>query len=130
LRQEYPLAIICRVLQLPRSGVYAREQAEDAGQGASTEQALRAHIEQIAMTWPTSGYRRVTAQRRREVEPREGTNSKRVRRLMRELGLAGKVPARRRARTTKSAHPYPRYPNLVRDLEVEHPDHVWVGDIT
>jgi putative transposase len=68
------------------------------------------------------------------MEPREGTNSKRVRRLMHELGLAGKAPKRRRTRTTNSEHPYPRYPNLVRDLvrglTVDHPDHVWVGDIT
>jgi transposase InsO family protein len=40
----------------------------------------------------------------------------RVRRLMRELGLVGKARVRRRTRTTKSEHPYPRYPNLVRDL--------------
>jgi putative transposase len=49
---------------------------------------------------------------------------------MHELGLAGKAPTRRRARTTNSEHPYPRYPNLVRELVVSHPDHVWVGDIT
>lgn len=49
---------------------------------------------------------------------------------MHELGLTGKAPTRRRCRTTNSEHPYPRYPNLVRDVEVGHPDHVWVGDIT
>jgi transposase InsO family protein len=49
---------------------------------------------------------------------------------MRELGLVGKAPKRRRTRTTNSEHPYPRYPNLVRELSVDHPDHVWVGDIT
>jgi transposase InsO family protein len=130
LRGDYPLALICRVLHLPRSGVYARDRAGDAGLAASTERALRAHIEQIATTWPTYGYRRVTAQLRREAEPAEGTNSKRVRRLMHELGLAGKVCKRGRTRTTDSEHPYPRYPNLVPDLTVEHPDHVWVADIT
>jgi putative transposase len=130
LRGAYPLAVICQVLQLPRSGIYARDRADDAAQSASAETAVRTHIEQIATTWPTYGYRRVTAQLRREAEPIEGTNSKRVRRFMQELGLAGKAPKRRRARTTNSEHPYPRYPNLVRDLTVDHPDHVWVGDIT
>jgi putative transposase len=33
-------------------------------------------------------------------------------------------------RTTDSNHAYPRYPNLVADLTVTHPNHVWVGDIT
>ncbi len=130
LRAEYPVAMICRVLQLPRSGVYAHDPPGAASPAVSTQAALRAHIEQIAMTWPLYGYRRVTAQLRREAEPVEGTNSKRVRRLMRELGLVGRAPRRRRARTTNSEHPYPRYPNLVRDLVVDHPDHVWVGDIT
>jgi transposase InsO family protein len=129
LRGEYPLALICRVLQVPRSGVYARDRADDRD-AARAERALCAHIEQIATTWPTYGYRRVTAQLRREAEPSAGTNSKRVRRLMRELGLAGNAPTRRRTRTTDSEHPYPRFPNLVRDLVVGHPDQVWVGDIT
>ena len=26
-------------------------------------------------------------------------------------------------------HPYPRYPNLVKELEIAHPDQVWVSDI-
>jgi putative transposase len=129
LRGDYPLTVICRVLRLPRSGVYARDQAGD-GDAARTERSVRAHIEQIATTWPTYGYRRVTAQLRREAEPTAGTNSKRVRRLMHELGLTGKAPKRRRTRTTNSEHPYTRFPNLVRDLTVDHPDQVWVGDIT
>lgn len=68
-------------------------------------QAGLAPIEQIATTWPTSGYRRVTAQLRRKAEPVEGTNSKRVRRLLHELGLVGKAPVRRRCRTTDCQHP-------------------------
>jgi transposase InsO family protein len=62
---------------------------------------------------------------------REGwsVNGKRVRRLMAEMGLQGKAPARRR-RTTDSRHDFPRYPNLVDGLEVTRPDHVWVADIT
>jgi transposase InsO family protein len=62
---------------------------------------------------------------------REGraVNSKRVRRLMAELGIQGTAPARR-VRTTDSAHTFPRYPNLVADLEVIRPEQVWVADIT
>jgi transposase InsO family protein len=56
-------------------------------------------------------------------------SGKRVRRLMRELGIAGEAPPRR-PRTTDSDHAFPRYPNLVEGLEVTHPDHVWVADIT
>jgi putative transposase len=91
---------------------------------------VRAHLEPIATTGPTSGYRRVTAHLRRAAEPGQGPNSKRVRRLMRELGRVGKAPVRRRARTTNSEQPYGRSPNLLRDRAVDHPDHVWVGDST
>jgi putative transposase len=76
LRGEYPLAVICRVLHLPRSSVYAHDRLGGAGSTASAKAALCAHIEQIATTWPTYGYRRVTAQLRREAEPAQGTNSR------------------------------------------------------
>jgi putative transposase len=32
--------------------------------------------------------------------------------------------------TTDSKHAFPRYPNLVADLEIRRPDQVWVSDIT
>ena len=32
--------------------------------------------------------------------------------------------------TTDSRHHFPRFPNLVLDLVIDHPDQVWVGDIT
>ena len=122
LGAQYPLAVVCRVLDAPRSTAYAQRQAALR----EADVALRTHIERIAGQWPTYGYRRVTAQLRRE-----GTavNGKRVRRLMGELGLAGHAP-KRRCRTTNSDHPYPRYPNLVSDLVVTQPDTVWVADIT
>ena len=37
---------------------------------------------------------------------------------------------RAKYRTTDSTHPYPRYPNLVTDLEIIRPEQVWVCDIT
>ena len=33
-------------------------------------------------------------------------------------------------RTTDSRHAFPRYENLVKTLEIEAPEHVWVADIT
>jgi putative transposase len=116
--------MVCRVLAVSRSSVYARQRA--TRRGTTTEQALRAHIEQIAAQWPTYGYRRVTAQLRREGER---VNSKRVRCLMDAAGLVGRA-RKRRCRTTNSEHPYPRYPNLVVDLVITQPDAVWVADIT
>jgi putative transposase len=90
------------------------------------EQALQEAITQVAGIWPTYDYRRITAQLKREGW---WVNSKRVRRLMGELGFQGKT-YRKRKRTTNRDHPFPRYPNLLQGLEVVRPDQVWVGDIT
>jgi len=55
---------------------------------------------------------------------------RRIRRLMRKLGLYPK--RRRRFRiTTDSRHGFPVHPNLLaRDFRVDGPDQVWVSDIT
>src|SRR5579884_1948878 len=124
--QDSPVALGCQVRAVPRSSVYARQRA--ARRRATTAQGLRAPVERIAAQWPTCGYRRVTAQVRREGEP---VNSKRVRRRMRAAGrLAGRAPKRRRRTTTNSDHPCPRYPNPVAGPVVTQPDALWVAAIT
>lgn len=117
---QYPVAVVCRVLEVPRSSHYSRstEQHDDA--------SVQAAIEAVAGEWATYGYRRVTAELRRRGLV---VNTKRVRRLMREMGIAGKV-VRRRRRTTNSNHSFPRYPNLVQEMVIDRPDQVWVADIT
>lgn len=37
---------------------------------------------------------------------------------------------RKRINTTDSNHPFRKYPNLIRELQVLRPDHLWVSDIT
>jgi transposase InsO family protein len=56
-------------------------------------------------------------------------NRKHVRRIMAQKELLQPLK-RRKKRTTDSEHPYPRYPNLVKDMKVEYPDQVWASDIT
>lgn len=48
---------------------------------------------------------------------------------MAQKGLL-RAAKRRKKRTTDSRHPYPRYPNLVKELAFTYPDQVWVSDIT
>ena len=120
-QEGYPVAVVGQVLDLSRSSYYYQAQEPD-------EQRLREAIEDVIRDFPTYGSRRVAKQLRRL--PHEMTvNRKRIRRLMREMGLQ-QPQKRRKCRTTNSQHGYPRYPNLVQDLEVTFPEQVWVSDIT
>ena len=120
LAKDYPVSLVCQVLDLARSSYYygVQEEKEDP--------ALNKALLHVAETWPTYGYRRVTAQLRRGGWD---VNGKRVRRLMRMLGLQS-IKKRIKRRTTNSDHPFPRYPNRVKDLEIVAPNQVWVADIT
>jgi putative transposase len=111
----------CEVLELAHSSYYYRSQQRDESQ-------LLSDLEQSAGEYPTYGSRRLTHQLRR---PPYGywLNRKRTQRLMRQKGLLRPVK-RAKCRTTNSQHPYPRYPNLVSELEIIRPEQVWVSDIT
>lgn len=121
LAETYPIRRVCQLLGVPRSSVYyaARPALDD-------EAVLKTALLDLAGEWPTYGYRRLTAMMRRLDWP---VNGKRVRRWMHELGIDGAPPARKK-RTTNSNHAFPRYPNLVKDLEITRPNQVWVADIT
>jgi putative transposase len=120
-QEQYPIQSLCQLFALPRSSYYYPAAAGD-------EQALRAAIEQVVSTFPTYGSRRVTQQLRRPPLERV-VNRKQVQRLMAEMGLLRSAKLRKQS-TTNSVHAFPRYPNLVMDLQVTHPDQVWVSDIT
>jgi transposase InsO family protein len=120
LATEYPVQLICEVLDFPRSSYYYQPCPRD-------DEALKAALQGAAEEWPTYGYRRLTVQVRRDKQI--VANAKRVRRLMKLMHL-GQKHKRNKRRTTNSEHPFPRYPNLVQDLEIVRPDQVWVVDIT
>ena len=50
--------------------------------------------------------------------------------LLGDYGLLVRCRKRKRVSTTDSNHPFRKYPNLVRELQVLRPDHLWVSDIT
>jgi putative transposase len=116
---SYPVQVICRVWEIPRSTYYYRSQAAD-------DQELRAELQRLAGMWPRYGSRRLTAHLQREGFQ---VNRKHIQRLMRELGIQGHIYTKKR-RTTHSEHGFPRYPNLVEQLEIVRPEQVWVCEIT
>jgi len=120
LAEEHPVSVACEVLGVDRSSYYYQpiEPTDEA--------SLKEAIKETAAEWPTYGYRRITEQLRREGWV---VNRKRVQRLMGLMGIQAQI-RRRKRRTTNSVHGFPRYPNLVLELEVVRPEQVWVCDIT
>ena len=118
LAAEYPVTRVCALWGLARSTYYYQAPPAD-------EAAWRKRLGALAACWPPYGSRRLTAHLRRA----GGTiKRKHVLRLMHELGLVAR-PARKRVRTTNSAHSWGRYPNRVQQRVVERPDQVWVCDL-
>ena len=119
--EGYPITAACDLLELPQSTYYYKAVQVD-------ESALENAMEEIAGQFPTYGTRRMAKQLRRP--PHEmNVNRKRARRIMAHKGML--IPVKRhKRRTTDSQHPYPRYPNLVKELEITYPEQVWVSDIT
>jgi transposase InsO family protein len=110
-------------MNLPRSSYYYCPKTPET---SSEQRALTGRIEEIAEEFPRYGYRKVTAQLRREGLL---VNHKKIQRIMRERGV-GVKKSRRFVRTTDSDHPYPIYPNLIKHQAVTGVNQVWVADLT
>lgn len=110
----------CQLLALPRSSLYYLAQPE-----SDEDLRLMREIDQLHLLYPFFGSRQVTRWLRRQGE--EQINRKRVRRLMRLLGLETiyRKPNLSRANAAHRIYPY-----LLRGLNVDRPNQVWATDIT
>lgn len=119
MSEQYPKAVVCRVLRVARSSLYHQP-------SLMRNEALETAMQEICAEFPCYGYRRVTAELRRRGWQ---VNRKRTARMTKIMDLQAKKVVRKR-RTTNSEHSFPHYPNLVESLGVQRPDEVWVADIT
>jgi transposase InsO family protein len=87
---------------------------------------LRDAIERIVLDHPGYGYRRVTAELRRQAW---AVNHKRVLRIMRQEARLCQIQ-RTWVTTTDSRHGLTVYPNLLTGLELPRPNQAWVADLT
>ena len=120
LKQNYPVKVLCEALGIARSTYYTVHSSK------SGDKALLLAIEKIIMKWPYYGYRRVTHQLKREGYVVGETC---VRRLLKQLDHSCSV-GKAAFSTTDSQHGHPRYPNLIKEMEISHLNQVWVADIT
>jgi putative transposase len=109
----------CRLVSIARSSFYY----EGRGESPLNLRLLRLIDEQFLET-PFYGSRQMARWLRRQGYT---VSRKRVRRLMRLLGLQAVYQRPR----TSQPHPEHRiYPYLLRDLQITRPNHVWCSDVT
>lgn len=124
---KYPVTMLCRLLQVSKSGFYAG-QGRGLSARARSDIRLTAQIEAIhRASHGTYGAPRVRAQLHNTGTDVSG---KRVARLMRKAGLRG-VSRRRFVITTQRDPAATAAADLVRrDFRADAPDRLWVADIT
>ena len=134
MRPDYPLPVLCRMLEVSRCGYQQhlarqrrRQQCPAQGQRIS-EEALLVHIRSIhAASRQCYGWPRIWAQLRAQ-GVRVG--KERVRRLMQRHGIRA-CTKRRYMASTDSRHALPVAANLLaRQFTPERPNQEWAGDIT
>jgi putative transposase len=124
IEPEHPTISVrrqCELLGLSRSSLYYRPQREDV----ANEHLMRLLDEQYTRT-PFYGVAKMTEWLRREGHV---VNPKRVRRLLRTMGLEAIYPRPKRGLSVPGEGAR-TYPYLLRDVEVVRPDQVWAADIT
>ena len=124
LRQEYPLAMLLEIAQLPRATFYYHlKQRKNPDKYASAKEEITAIYHENKGRY---GYRRITTElRKRNIL----LNHKTVQRLMKEMGIACRVRIKKyrsyKGEVGKIA------PNLLgRNFYADRPNQKWVTDVT
>jgi len=111
----------CELLGLNRSGLYYKP----CGETQYNEQLMKLIDEQYIET-PFYGIDKMTEWLRRKGHY---VNHKRVRRLMRQMGLEAVYPRRKRGLSMPDSQ-HKIYPYLLKDVQIIRPNQVWSADIT
>ena len=117
-RQRIAVSRQCQLLAVPRSSVYARARGV-----SEADVELMRQLDALHLKWPFYGGRRLSDELS---QGGQRVNRKRVRRLMRLMGLRAVYP---KPRTSQPAQGHKIYPYLLRDLSIERPNQVWASDI-
>ena len=110
----------CRLLRIHCSMIYY-----DLSEETVENLELMKKLDHLYLEDPSAGSRRMSSCLRRQTG--KATNRKRVRRLMRVMGIEAIYP---RTRTTISGGPSGIYPYRLKGLTISRPNQVWCADIT
>lgn len=115
------IAIIrqCELLDLPRSSYYYEPEPQTA-----QNLGLMRRMDELHLNHPYYGVLRMQAELTSEQAP---INEKRIRRLMRKMGIEALY---RKPNLSKPCPAHLKYPYLLRGLDITRPNQVWSMDIT
>ena len=119
--RQIPIYRQCELLGLNRSSLYYTPCRD-----TEYNERLMKLIDQQYVQTPFYGIERMTAWLHRQGHY---VNHKRVRRLMRQMGLEAVYPHRKRGLSISDKQ-HVKYPYLLKDVLIERPDQVWSTDIT
>jgi len=119
--KEIPVYRQCELLSLSRSSLYYKP----CGDSQYNEQLMKLIDKQYIET-PFYGIDKMTEQLRRMGHQ---VNHKRIRRLMRQMGLEAVYPRRKRGLSISDKQ-HKIYPYLLNGVEIARADQVWSADVT
>ena len=129
--QQYPIELMCTLLEVSRSGYYVwlKRYDQEPGPRAKRREELKEKIEQVFQeSHQTYGSPRVYQELKAQGQ---AVCENTVAKLMKQQGLCSVVRRRFKVRTTDSSHAYPVSPNrLERCFEQALPNQAWCADIT
>lgn len=128
MKPDYPLTLLCEVLEVSRSGYHAWTSGQRDRRTQRDQQLVPKIIEAFDASRQTYGYPRMTIELRKGGEP---VGKARVARLMRSAGLQGRQRGAFHPCTTQSNHAGPIAPNRLAKIEaITAINQVWQADIT
>ena len=127
MEKEFPLSLLCRVLEVSRSGYHAWRTREPSARVQANQELVAAIRQLHAGPERVYGSPRVTFELKAQGH---ACSENRVARLVQRHGLRAKVRKRFVPQTTDSDHDQPIAPNRLAEKTADGPNQIWVSDLT
>jgi len=127
-RVDYPVRILCDVLEVSPAGYYAWRSRPESRRSTANRQLVNDIKRVHRDAYGRYGSPRIHIELKAQGP---GVSRGRIERLMRRHGIRAIMARPRWVRTTDSRHEFPIAPNLLdRNFVAAAPNHVWLADIT